>query len=159
MLMNQFAAYKAEAIVVVVARGEGTPTEQAKAQIAEKFKKEAAKSEGEDAAVTKFEDVRKPLIETPLPENGPAMARYQKVNSLDPTLQFLIVTSAIEVDGKLVFVYSWSHLRSAQFMQPFMLKLAGSLKKKSGFAPGLPAWVLRSGHAERGRIFFSRSPA
>jgi hypothetical protein len=121
-----------EAMVLVLNKGETEPLEQAKTYVLERYQGEADRNkvEGVEAPKIKMEELNKSPSESPLPTDGAPVSRWVSIDSTNPSHQKLVVLSALEVDDKVIVVFGECSMRNAVYMEPYLLKLASSLKRK-----------------------------
>jgi hypothetical protein len=123
-------APEAEAVVLVLDKPGDDPMKTARERILGRFKEEDKITETE----TTLEKVTDSPAGVTLPEGGPQLARFQSRNDRDSNVIWFYGVSVLDVDGKLVVVETKcrnSRLRpDARHMEPFMVNLAASLKKK-----------------------------
>jgi hypothetical protein len=121
-----------EALVLQLEKGDGEALEQAKSYLLDHYQKEADKSKVEGVPAAKFslQEVKKSPSETPIPKSGAPTDRAICLDSQNPSHQRLLVYSAQEIDGKLFVVFCHCSMTNAPYMEPYMLRLASSLKKQ-----------------------------
>jgi hypothetical protein len=121
---------EAEAVVLVLDKPGDDPIKTARERILARFKEEDKITETQ----TTLENVAESPAGVALPDNGPQLTRFQSRNDRDSNVVWFYVVSVLNVDGKLVVVETKcrnSRLRpDARHMEPFMVNLAASLKKK-----------------------------
>jgi hypothetical protein len=121
---------EAHGLVLVLDKAGGDPIQMVRQHILARTKKEDP-----DAEVV-LEDVKEPATETPLPQGGPTIARLQMRFPKNRDGTWYFVVSALPIGGKLVVVETkcrnaGRNTSYAADMEPFMIKLAASLKEKS----------------------------
>jgi hypothetical protein len=121
---------EAEAIVLVLDKADGDPLQAAREKVLSRFKEEDKITETE----TTLEEAGDSPMPTPVPEGGAPVARFQSKNNRDGSQVWFYVVSALPMDGKLVVVETKCRnsprRRDAQYMEPYMVKLAASLKRR-----------------------------
>ncbi len=118
-------AAEAKALVVELPQG-GDPLETVKNHLIERIKKDYA---GE-APDIKLEPMAKSPANIQLPADGPAMARVLFKDPLDKDNRVMYILAAINVDGMTVGVEADVLERNANYVEEWMVHLAGSLKGK-----------------------------
>lgn len=121
-----------EAMVLILNKGEGEPLDQAKSYVLNRYQSEADRNkvEGVEPAKMKLEELTKSPSDTPLPTEGAPVSRWVSIDSTNPSHQKLVILSALELDDKVVVVFGECAMKNAFYMEPYLLRLAASLKKK-----------------------------
>jgi len=118
-------AAEAKALVVELKQGDD-PLETVKRHVIERIKRDYAG----DPPDIKLEPMAKSPAGVPLPATGPAMARLLFRDPLDKDNRVMYILSAINADGMTVGVETEVLERNANYVEEWMVHLAGSLKGK-----------------------------
>ncbi len=115
---------KADAIVMVVDKKEESPIEQATNYVKDRVKKD----EGEDKVT--FSDAKDPDKSDDLPSNWNTLKRFSSKNKIDKDQKKFFVVGALTIGNKLIIVEARSSELHSEDMEPFMIRLAASLKER-----------------------------
>lgn len=118
-------AAEAKALVVELKQADD-PLETVTQHVIERIKRDYAGNPPE----VKLEPMAKSPAGVPLPANGPAMARLLFRDPLDKDNRVMYILSAINADGMTIGVEAEVLERNANYVEEWMVHLAGSLKGK-----------------------------